>query len=186
MAYNESAPRTKATIVLSCIAAAVVLVLLNWRRPFLRLEPAYLNNVVFGVTCLSPWLAVYLVGRLPHAAARIALRTIFICAGVVLFPLAMGSLMGSGWSDLGTIETGRHIVKLYETNCGAPCSFGVAVRQERRLIPGVVLVRDLYGFYPAAWPTYTVINPDSIRVEVPAYGGRAPARSRTYRLYDLP
>jgi hypothetical protein len=186
MAYNESAPRTKATIVLSCIAAAVVLVLLNWRRPFLRLEPAYLNNVVFGATCLSPWLAVYLVGRLPHAAARIALRTIFICAGVVLFPLAMGSLMGSGWSDLGTIETGRHIVKLYETNCGAPCSFGVAVRQERRLIPGVVLVRDLYGFYPAAWPTYTVINPDSIRVEVPAYGGRAPARSRTYRLYDLP
>jgi hypothetical protein len=186
MAYDDSAPPTKALIGLSCIAAAVVLVLLNWRSPLLRLEPAYLNNVVFGFTCLSPWLAVYLVSRLRHAAARIALRAIFICTGIVLVPLAIGSLTGWGWGDLGTIDTGRHIVKLYETNCGAPCSFGVAVRQERRLIPGVVLVRDLYGFYPADSPTYTVINPDSIRVEVPPYRDRAPARSRTYRLYDLP
>ena len=186
MAYNESVPRTKVTIILSCIAAAVFLVLLNWRSPILRLEPAYLNNVAFAATCLSPWLAVYLVGGFRNAAARIALRTIFLWAGVVLLPLAIGSLIGGGRGHLGTINTGRHIVKLYETNCGAPCSFGVAVRQERRLIPGVLLVRDLHGFYPAAAPTYTVINPDSIRVDVPAYGGSDPARSRAYRLYDLP
>src|SRR4051812_9436995 len=187
MAINDSTRRTRAeTIALSCIAAAVFLVLLNWRSAFLRLEPAYLNSVVFAATCLTPWLGVFLAGRFRHAAARIALRTTFLCAGVVLLPLAIGSLMGGAWRDLGTIDTGRHIVKLYETDCGAPCSFGVAVRQERRLIPGVVLVRDLYGFYPAQTPTYKVISPDSIRVDVPPYAGRAPARSRTYRLYDLP
>lgn len=186
MTINDSGPRTQAILGLLGIATGICLIMLNWRRAFLRLEPAYLNNLVFGATCLSPWLAAFLVHPFRHLAARVALRTISIGGGVALLPLAIGSFSGRGWADLGTIDTDRHIVKLYETDCGAPCSFGVAVRQQRRLIPGIVLVRDLEGFYPAAAPAYTVINRDSIRIDVPAYGGRAPARFRAYRLHALP
>jgi hypothetical protein len=187
MTTNDSVSRTKATFALVGIATGIFLVMLNWLSPFLRLEPGYLNKLVFGATCLSPWFALLLVRPFRHPAARITLRTLSIGAGVALFPLAVGSLYPVGFTaDLGTIDTGRHTVKLYETNCGAVCSFGVAVRQEKRLIPGIVLVRDLAGFYPAATPTYAVINRDSIRIDVPPYAGRVPARSRAYRLHDLP
>jgi hypothetical protein len=186
MATNDSAPRSKATTALLGIATGIFLVMLNWRSPVLRLEPSYLNNVVFGATCLSPWLVLFLVRPFRHVATRIVLRTMAIAVGVALLPLAVGSLAGEVRADLGTINTGRHTVKLYETDCGAPCSFGLAVRQERRVIPGLLLVRDIDGFYPAAAPTYVIINQDSIRIDVPPYGGRAPARSRGYRLYDLP
>jgi hypothetical protein len=175
-----------ATLALLGIATGFCVVMLNWRNPFLRLEPSYVNNVIFGATCLSPWLVLFLVRPFRHAAARIVLRTMSVAAGVALLPLAIGAFAGGVRADLGTIDTGRHTVKLYETNCGAPCSFGVAVRQERRVIPGFLLVRQLDGFYAAVSPTYAVINQDSIHIEVPAYGDRAPARLQAYRLYDLP
>lgn len=80
--------------------------------------------------------------------------------------------LGGWWERLGL---SLHALRLSPTR-----------RQERRVIPGFLLVRQLDGFYPAALPTYSVINQDSIHIEVPAYGGRAPARLQAYHLYDLP
>ena len=189
MTTNDSVTRNRAALGLLAIAGSTSVVLFNWRSPHIRLEPSYLNNLVFAAACIAPWFALLLVRPFQHLAVRVILRTWAIGAGLVLLPLALGSLlldMGSSRPVLGSIDTGRYTVRLYETNCGAVCSYGVAVWQENRPVPGILLVRDLGGFYPANAPSYTVIRPDSIRVDVPAYGGRAPARFREYRLHDLP
>jgi hypothetical protein len=44
--------------------------------------------------------------------------------------------------------TGKDHRFAYRTNGGAATAFGVDIRQERRLIPGVLLVRRLDYFYP--------------------------------------
>jgi hypothetical protein len=56
------------------------------------------------------------------------------------------------------LERGGRLV-VYQTNCGATCSFGVVVRHERVLMPGVLLlVRNVFSRY--GW--------DDARVEVTA------------------
>ncbi len=39
------------------------------------------------------------------------------------------------------------VVRLYRTNGGATTDFGVVIRQERRLMPGLFWVRSLDDFY---------------------------------------
>jgi hypothetical protein len=44
---------------------------------------------------------------------------------------------------------GSH-VRLYRIDCGATTDYGVVIRQELNLFPGVQLVRRLDTFYPCA------------------------------------
>src|SRR5687767_15106883 len=91
MTTKEAVPRTRAVLALVGLATGIFLMMLNWRDPFLRVEPGYLNRVVFGVTCLSPWLALFLVRPFRHVAVRVVVRTIAVSTGVALLPLAIGS-----------------------------------------------------------------------------------------------
>jgi len=61
---------------------------------------------------------------------------------------------------------------LYRTNCGAMCPYGLVLRQERRVLPGLRLARRLASWNPADSATLTVFSPDSVRVELAPYGSR--------------
>ena len=71
-------------------------------------------------------------------------------------------------------RSGSTDLVVYRTNCGAPCSFGLVLRQERRILPGVRIARRLANWYPAASATLTPLSPQLIRVQVAPYGDRRP------------
>ena len=63
---------------------------------------------------------------------------------------------------------------LYRTNCGAPCSFGLVLRQQRRLFPGLRMTSQLGSWYPADTATLTWPSSELVRVAVAPYGERRP------------
>lgn len=63
---------------------------------------------------------------------------------------------------------------IYRTNGGATTSFGIAVRQECRILPGLLRVRDVWDAYPAYEVRTQVLAPDRVQFSSPAYGDRPP------------
>ena len=55
-------------------------------------------------------------------------------------------------------------VVAYRTDGGATTDFGIVVRQQRRLMPGLLVVRDLYSEYDAHDARLEVAGPAAVRV----------------------
>jgi len=176
--------------------AFLVVVANDW-YPVIRFSDERLNVAVGTAICFMPFVTAIFALFIP----RRWLTRIFVI--VPLVPLMLVSLfvllLDISISDIDTFRTGLnpafepiarvpmggYSVGIYLTNCGAVCSFGIEILQEKQIVPGLLLVRRLEGFEPAIWPVYQVIGKGIIRVDVPRYGvgsDAALARSRTYYL----
>jgi len=114
-----------------------------------------------------------------HAFKRRSMRILFIAALVpvmlITIPFALGELFFSPASEhLSTVKMDGYRVALYRLNCGAPCSFEIAVNQERTLLPPLMLVRNIYTFDPAEEARYKVIGKDELRVSTLPYDDEYP------------
>ncbi len=131
---------------------------LQLRHPVIRFEWPVANELLgfaFGL-CL-PWLtavAIFRIGRWwSKTIALIAVVPLLLYSAVFLLGSAMTGFAYKNGRDLSferfaeTRWKGSE-VRFYRTNGGATTDFGVVIRQERNLIPGVVLVRRLDDFYP--------------------------------------
>lgn len=58
---------------------------------------------------------------------------------------------------------------LYRTNCGAMCSYGLILQQEKHLLPGLRLTRWLGAWDPAKEAKIDVISSEQIHIEVAPY-----------------
>jgi hypothetical protein len=182
-----------AGIALAGALAVVGLAILDWMRPYLAFRSHVANGLAFAVIMLvAPWGAVAfardLSNKWPRRVGTIATEVVAIVAlPLVLFGACDAA--AAPWERISTIETGRHTVAIYLTNCGVPCSFGLVVRQEREILPGVLIVRDLdnfYPYYPRADPETEILGPDALRITLSEDGDWAPGRSRVYHLTMLP
>jgi hypothetical protein len=163
---------------LKWVAVVYVIIFANALFPTVLFEDDRLNRTVFATAQIVPIMVwTYIVLR--WNGWRLA------CAGIGLFPavlvalcLAIGSLAESlfkpGFERTHHIEIGWTQVAAYQTNGGAMTSFGMIVRQERRLFPGVMLIRELANVYPAY--SVTIEHPSNriIRLTFPPYDGRRP------------
>ncbi len=57
-------------------------------------------------------------------------------------------------------------VSIYRTNGGATTDFGIVVRQEKNIFPGIVLVKDLYNKYHMVEASSQVIDEDTIFITI--------------------
>jgi hypothetical protein len=172
----KSLPRGPALYVALSALAAFWLALANWEHPVLRLAMDYANLVALWFLLLLPWgVAVLAFVRLAGWTRwlMLALAVPSIIVGAI--PLLMTSLdlltthvgaSGSGFTPLHRLPLphGGALV-VYQTNCGAVCDYGVVVRQERALVPGLLLVRDVYNQYHAEDAVVEITAPDRARVE---------------------
>jgi hypothetical protein len=111
------------------------------------------------------------------ALARLAGRTRWLVLALTVAAIVVGAipLMGTSLDLLAThfgesdgAYTPLHRLPLprggalvvYQTNCGTICDYGVVVRQERALVPGLLLVRDVYNQYRAEDAVVEVTAPD--------------------------
>jgi hypothetical protein len=159
------------SIILAALAAAC-LAFLNLRHPVLRLAYPYANVVALWLLLLLPVAAaIVALNRLRRWARWLMLALaacVFACTGPVLFLVTLGlvttpieepdpSFMPLHRSPL---PRGGSLVAYLE-DCGAPCSFSVVVRQERALVPGLLLVRNVY--------VYGEIDDASVQIMTPEW-----------------
>jgi hypothetical protein len=191
--------RTRPAGRLLLLAAAYVLLLVNWRAPLgLRLSVGVLNCVAFAAGVVGLPLAMFAVaGRLQHWGLRWSTRGM---AGLLLLPGAfLGFLAGtnavnglaSGGIDpsferLHDVPVGAYHFAVYRWNGSATTDFEIVARQERVLVPGLRLVRDVEWFAKSDTATVVLLSPDSVRLVVPWHGSyHEGAEVRDYRLQSL-
>ncbi len=169
---------------------------LNLLWPVLRLTHAAANDLAFAASLLV--LPFGLLSTAPNAwegarrglAVALSVALLLLSIPVSLGVSACSALSGYPRADrsfekLHQIVTNSGVVAAYRTNGGATTSFGMVVRQECQVVPGLLVVHTLATEYPAA-DAIVRLDGTTVTVTFPAYGERAPERqARTY-LVRLP
>jgi hypothetical protein len=142
--------------------------ILNWQFPVLRFTSHWANETVALLMSVIP---LVLIG-----AGIIQLGT--YCNRWVAMPLTLGSLLLSlpvlavvafkaftlpplaneDDASFAKIEQIDPQVAVYRTNGGATTAYGIVVRQEQGLVPGVVLVKQLFSKYGISYINYTKVG----------------------------
>jgi hypothetical protein len=128
------------------------------RHPIVRFASPVVNDLLgFALGLGLPWLAVISISRIgrwwSNAAAIAAVLPLLLYSFVFFLAFVMTGLAYKDGHDLGfdrfaeTHWNGSD-VRFYRTNGGATTDYGVVIRQERTLFPGVALVRRIDDFYP--------------------------------------
>ena len=179
-----STPRRRITLAASLLAV-FLLGVWNWDAPVLRLTSPLGNVVVLFGFFLLPWVAVVIIrpmltfGGWRRVAFILAVTPLlayssFTAALIGCFelPSAVQRPAHLGFDPIQRVILPNSTLVLYLTDCGATCSFGLLLRQERALLPGVLLVRDLGGWYPAEKAKITRGGTMGVRVAIEPYFGR--------------
>jgi len=175
------------------------LLLLNWRYGSLRFTAPALNYAALIVGLLCSWALVVVVLRLPVRsvgklliaplpsvwAAGCSLFALFTTLG--LFSLVIDGVDGS-FEPIGVHDFGGQRLVAYRTNGGATTSFGIVVRQELPIIPGVMLARSVYTVYPGHDVSISRVDERTFRFESPPYDTDRRSRPdiRTVQLPAIP
>jgi len=192
-------PRLKPLGLLLLMTGAYAVLVGNWQAPVaLRFSVGALNPAAFalGVAGL-PLAMLATTARLEARSLRWAARAL---AGFLLAPgLLLGGVAGlnalgglamggrdPGFERLHDVPVGAYHLAVYRWNGGATTDFEIVARQERVLLPGLRLVRDLEWFTKSDTAMVVRLGPDSVRVIVPWYGSyHQGAEVREYRLRSL-
>ena len=132
----------------------------NARFPVLRFPHPTANYVIVAMAMLLPGAALLLADTLRSMILRVVVG---ICTGLACLPAALYLLLAfvgvvttvfrggvdGGFEPIQAVAVDRSILRVYRTNGGATTAFGIVVRQEMTIAPGVRLVRNVYSAYPA-------------------------------------
>ena len=170
----------------------------NWHYEVLRFSSPALNALALLAGLALPVVALVVAAsrltgwRRALGVALLALAVVYSLVASFVVTMHLASVIDDGtdrsFESLGTVAVEGGRVGVYRTNCGATCNYGVAVRHERPLLPGVLLVRRLQGFYPAYQAAFEALGPRTVRVSIPGNGQRTAAdtvRSRVYVVKPL-
>ena len=166
------------------LVAVYALGMLNSWVPVLRFTSPLANAVTFAALQLIPFALLFFALAAGPWWARV-----LWC--VVLVPLAaFAGLLGScaafdstwivadgldaSFEQLEVVPLLAGHLAIYRTNGGAMTSFGISVRQECHLLPGLLRVRNVWGAYPAYEVRVQVLAPDRVVFSSPAYDDRGP------------
>ena len=133
-------------------------------------------NTIFGLFMLSvPWVLFGLSVKSRPFRTRTLLVVLLIPAMMLTLPAVfVGVLFFGADEPLKTVDMGGYRVGLHRLDCGAPCSYAIAVDQERVLIPPLMLSKRLYVFDPAADARTEVLGENVLRVTTLPYNEQHP------------
>lgn len=169
------------------LLATYAAVMLNWRLEILRLTSEYANDVGFLIAQGLPLLALPLYlwrgRRRKHRAILLLLQLSIIISllfGCLTFVgLKLGYLgTDAAFEKIRSVSTGSAEVAVYRTNGGATTAYGVIVRHQKLILPGLLLVRRLLSAYPATDAVPVMQENDVVQITV---AGLRPT-TQTFRL----
>jgi hypothetical protein len=182
--WLRASPRHPITAGLAAIVCFLI-IQANWLYPVLRFGSATLNQVFLLLALVLPWLAAGAFLYLPKVWIKVvaillllpalAYSAFFVPFASFIAVLTIRLGYDPTFEPITTVPMGSYRVAIFRTDCGAVCSTGIAVRQERQLFPGVLLVRTLDGFKRGYDATHRVVGRDSLLVN-----------DRLYVLHSLP
>jgi hypothetical protein len=137
--------------------------LLAWLTETVRFDDPRLHYLTVGVALLIPSICILILLIFTKSKIR-------IWGVIILSPIALvSSLLFLGWlflvtlwipdvllhdvdysfERLRTVTVGDRHLTVYRTNGGATTSFGIVVREEKSITPGISWVKRVYEAYPA-------------------------------------
>lgn len=167
-----------------------VSILLNAFYPLVRFGHPAWNYFFFSAAALTP-LGMMVVACWPDGWRQLVVKFLiaFLFIPAVLFSVtAAGCGMEVRDGVDGSQERisserfpgGR--VSVYRTNGGATTSYGIIVRQECVIFPGISIIRGLTTMSPADEVMLEPLEDGSIRARFPAYGDKRQEATEIVRL----
>ena len=140
------------------LLGAFVVAVVNWQFPFVRLANHWANGVV---AILATGIPLVLLGAaIAHAMRRPNLwGAVLLSAGLLVLSMPFLVVVVVGVfslpphvnaQDNSFEEVARvsEYLAVYRTNGGATTAYGIVVRQEQPVFPGILLVRNVFSRYP--------------------------------------
>lgn len=151
------------------LLGAMAMAVLNWQYPFLRLANHWANEAVAVLACAIPLVllgaGVTRVMRWPNLWAALLLS---VGMGVLCLPFLLVGLFRAftlpphdNAQDKAFEEVAQvgEQVAVYRTNGGATTAYGIVVRHERQVLPGVLLVKNIFVQYRLAHVSCQLTGP---------------------------
>jgi hypothetical protein len=177
-------------VALLCGGSAIFLWQL--RHPIVRFDSPVVNELLGLALGLGlPWLtlvAIFRIGQLwCRTIAIIAVLPLLVYSFLFLLGAAMSGFAYKNGHDLSFDRFGEthwkgSDVRFYRTDGGATTDFGVVIRQEKPLFPGVLLVRRIDDFYPCYSLDATATDYGFTINDERSNCSALPHRQREYRL----
>jgi hypothetical protein len=173
-------------------SAAFVLIIWNWLDARLRFSNLLLNHLFLLASLSLPWIALSFLGRLAPGWKRRVVALLVAPTLLVTLPLlpvigvGIASVLWRGPDSrqklLTRVDMGAYQVALYRAGPGFMTDVSVIVRQERPLLPGLLLVRDVDRLPSTSAADCAVLAPDQLRVDMARHGMWLNPRTVTYQL----
>lgn len=141
-----------------------------------RFENIYVNEIVGLILYLFPIYVLVLISKAKFEK-RFFKTILFILFSIIslgsLLPISFNLLTLSSvkngvdpsFERIQEMNIGSWKVVTYRTNGGATVDFGVLVRTEKPLLPGVYIKRDLIDIYHVSDIKFSTASPDSIKID---------------------
>jgi hypothetical protein len=169
--------RSRPVTVLAAIGAVVVAIVALIELPTVpRFEYTPANYAVaiallLAVPCLLFWLSWELLAK-PNWW-RWTLGAVTYLVSIPLFLLASFIslfVVDTSYEPVGALQSEHAAYRVYRTNGGPATSFGIVLRRERPLVPGLKLVTIVRSFDPASDATFERLPSGLFRLTVAPYG----------------
>jgi hypothetical protein len=165
--------KTLAAKLIAVATAVFAFGLLNKFFPVLRFSDELANEAA-GIFILTlPLMVILLSFFIPNRTAKIVmilalLPVVGLClVGQTLlwFALTAGAKGGDrSFEPISMVALNGTQVIAYRTDGGATTDLGIVIRQQRRLMPGLLVVRELYSEYHAQDARLEMAGPEAVRI----------------------
>jgi len=127
---------------------------LNYFHPVIRFQFSIINQIFSLGVQLIPLVLLINGFRFKHIFAKIVnsvISIIFSSIGIVIVIIILLGIftlnVNEAFMPIQKVQIGSNFIVVYRTNGGATTDYGIVVRQEKEIVKGVLLVKDLYRKY---------------------------------------
>ena len=161
--------KTLAAKLIVVAAAVFAFGLLNAFFPVLRFSDELANEAAIIFILTIPLIVFLLSFFIPNRTAKIVmivtlLPVVGLCFLGQFFLWPRSATGYRPFDPISTVAVNGTQVVAYRTDGGATTDFGIVVRQQQRLMPGLLVVRNLYSEYHAYDARLEVAGPAAVRV----------------------
>ncbi|WP_434632476.1 hypothetical protein PQ689_11990 [Thermoanaerobacterium thermosaccharolyticum] len=148
---NSLVRNNKYIIHMTLLAIYILWILnLDYFYPFIRFKSLKLNDIFSLCIQIIPLILLINGFRFKHISAKIANSAVSIILIVISTTIAAIMLFATitlnvneAFMPIHNIKFDSSSVVVYRTNFGATTDYGITVRQEKEIIKGVLLVKNL-------------------------------------------
>ena len=157
-------------------------IFIAWNDGHIRFEYVFLNYFSVVLACIFPVISLTLVFRCSIKWIKIIGISIYSLSSLITLPLLFIILLFTydnyqnylgnkdySFEKISTHKIGQNHISVFRTSGGATTSFGIVIRQENTILPGLLYTKRLYSRYKAYTAIISKVDQDKIKCIIPEY-----------------